>query len=376
MKNYKKQLRALAIICFVFLNVTAATAYNKVSFFVVAHQDDWQLFMGDVAYSEIQDPSNKVVIIYTTAGDAGSNIPPYFYSETRQQGAINSVVFAANANKVSCKPPEKGKRNLNGKLIDYFAYKNTVSYFLRLPDGDISQPGLMALYNHTASSNTLTAPATTYTDWNDLVKTVKAIYNFEVALGSNTWLHCAETNAKLNPNDHSDHVRSSLAAQEAAADLICNKSFYVEYYASKLNSNLPTESLILKSALLTEYCSTMNQAGIFPNSWDSFHKSFLDKTYYRTVNCNNSDPELLLEQNFPNPFTKNTNLVFDMPEEGFVTITLYSSTGKMVKTYHQKEYTAGRQALVVDKSELQGPGVYFCTMEAFGKTTTIKLICN
>lgn len=378
LKNYKKLFSALVITCILVLKLAVANAYtfNKVSFFVVAHQDDWQLFMGDVAYSEMQDPNNKVVIIYTTAGDAGSNIPPYFYSESRQQAAINSVIFAANSNKVMCKPPEKGKRNINGKQIDYFAYKNTVSYFLRLPDGDISQPGLMALYNHTGCSNTLTTPATTYSDWSDLVKTVRAIYTQEGAQDYNAWLHCAETNAKLNPNDHSDHLRSSLAAQEAATNLICNKNFYVEYYATKLKSNLPIESVILKSALLTEYCSVMNQAGIFPNSWDTFHKTFLDRTYYRTVNCLNTNPELLLEQNYPNPFTKNTNLIFEMPQEGFVTINLYSSTGQLVKTYHQKEYPAGRQALILEDSELPGPGVYFCTMEAFGKSTTIKLICN
>src|SRR6185369_14940016 len=51
--------------------------FPKVSFYVCAHEDDWQLFMGTDAFNDINNydekkgeaNGTKVVIIYTTAGN-------------------------------------------------------------------------------------------------------------------------------------------------------------------------------------------------------------------------------------------------------------------------------------------------------------------
>ena len=44
---------------------------NTVAFYFGAHPDDWQLFMNPNAYYDVRGPSNKIVFVYVTAGDAG-----------------------------------------------------------------------------------------------------------------------------------------------------------------------------------------------------------------------------------------------------------------------------------------------------------------
>ena len=45
--------------------------FEKISFYVVAHADDWQLFMHPNVHADFIAPQCKVVFIITTAGDAG-----------------------------------------------------------------------------------------------------------------------------------------------------------------------------------------------------------------------------------------------------------------------------------------------------------------
>jgi hypothetical protein len=42
---------------------------SRVAFYVVAHQDDWQLFMDP--FKDVTDPPTKIVFVYTAAGGAG-----------------------------------------------------------------------------------------------------------------------------------------------------------------------------------------------------------------------------------------------------------------------------------------------------------------
>jgi len=43
----------------------------KVSFYFVAHEDDWQLFMNPSAFEDVANAKVRTVFIHTTAGDAG-----------------------------------------------------------------------------------------------------------------------------------------------------------------------------------------------------------------------------------------------------------------------------------------------------------------
>ncbi|KAF0686641.1 Aste57867_21565 [Aphanomyces stellatus] len=50
------------------LPTSIATPQN-VHFYIVAHQDDWQLFMSGSLFASLGDATTKVVVVYTTAGD-------------------------------------------------------------------------------------------------------------------------------------------------------------------------------------------------------------------------------------------------------------------------------------------------------------------
>ena len=83
--------------------VASAQNTNTVAFYFGAHPDDWQLFMNPNAYYDVQKPSNRVVFIYVTAGDAGLGLgnggraQPYYLA--RENGAKLSVKFMADAAK-------------------------------------------------------------------------------------------------------------------------------------------------------------------------------------------------------------------------------------------------------------------------------------
>ena len=70
-----------------YISNTAAAQHDV---FVVAHQDDWQLFMGDVVAKQIKG-GDSVTFIYLTAGDDGRDS---LYWQTRERAALQSTRLA------------------------------------------------------------------------------------------------------------------------------------------------------------------------------------------------------------------------------------------------------------------------------------------
>ena len=95
-------MRHLLLSAFLLLILSPAwsqTKSNNISFYFSANPDDWQLFMGVNALKDIAAAStgngNKVVFIYTTAGEAncsGAGVDKDYYL-SRQEGAIRSTQF-------------------------------------------------------------------------------------------------------------------------------------------------------------------------------------------------------------------------------------------------------------------------------------------
>src|SRR4051794_29066247 len=107
-----------------------------ISIYVVAHADDWQLFMQPNAFNDLVSTGCKVVFIVTTAGDAGAN--KTFWA-AREEGMKSSIRF-------SLKPLKElqestGTKAYNFHNVNYWSVNNTTSYFLRLPDGGLDGNG-------------------------------------------------------------------------------------------------------------------------------------------------------------------------------------------------------------------------------------------
>jgi hypothetical protein len=80
--------------------------------------------------------------------------------------------------------------------------------------------------------------------------------------------------------------------------------------------------------------------------------------------------EYALMQNFPNPFNPTTNIRFDLPTSGFVTLKVYNMLGKEVAVLLEKNLQAARYMVDFNASELPS-GIYFYKLQA-GDYTSIK----
>lgn len=74
-----------------------------------------------------------------------------------------------------------------------------------------------------------------------------------------------------------------------------------------------------------------------------------------------------LSPNFPNPFSKSTEIKYELPEDGFVTLKAYNMLGIEIKTMVMAHQKAGSYSLRFDGSALNG-GTYSYKLEVEGKT--------
>src|SRR5215510_3574064 len=217
---------------------------NKVSFYFAVQEDDWQLFMNPSAFQDVLNGETKTVFMYLTAGDAGLGVGqggrkhPFYLA--RENGAEAAVRFMADADAT---PGERvaAPMAFNGHMIYRVSYLNTVSYFLRLPDGHWSgegyaETGFQSLKRLAAGKNDVLRSidgSTAYHGWEDLVATLRAIVSYERGRSAIAQVNVAETDVRINPKDHSDHLMTAKAALEAVKDLSCvRRVYYVDYASS------------------------------------------------------------------------------------------------------------------------------------------------
>jgi hypothetical protein len=275
-------------------------AADDLEAFVVAHEDDWQLFMGDVALHAIQSRT-RTVFVYLTAGDAGRPTP---YWEAREQGALASVAFALGA-----APPDEigsvggsqfpvscGQKSLAGHNVRRCEMGNSVSYFFRLPDGNLDGTGFTAtgkksLLRFESGTSMPLAPVDgteSFRDWQELVAVVSAAMQSESGSSNSSKvlirIHSMDPDIAFNPLDHADH-RS--AGRLAASLAMANKwalSQYAGYSTSRWPSNLRAEQFADKAGLFLAY----DRARLLANpEWSAYaevpklYNAWLSRTYVR-----------------------------------------------------------------------------------------------
>ncbi|MCK9907921.1 hypothetical protein MXD81_02175 [Microbacteriaceae bacterium K1510] len=290
---------ALAMLCAVPAGADEVRRPDKVSFYFAAHEDDWQLFMNPSAFQDVMGGAAKTVFVYLTAGDDGAGLGsrgrkhPYYLA--RENGAEQAVRFMADTNG---QPVEKivSHTAFNGHAIYRIAYRNTVSYFLRVPDGHWSgegypKTGFQSLLRlSTGANHTLRAidGSATYDSWDDLTKTLRALIDFERGQAAQVQLNVAETDVHINPQDHSDHIMTAKAALDAVKDLACvQRAYYVDYASSKLPENLTAQQRDMESSVFA-----VTLAGILaldhPANWHHYDTSFVGRNYFRISAGNGS----------------------------------------------------------------------------------------
>jgi hypothetical protein len=247
------------------------------SFYLVAHQDDWQFFRGEYGYADLSNPAAKVVFVYLTAGDAGRTDG---WWKRREAGAVASVIAATPALLGS-----EGTVDVNGHVIRKVVYNKGVSYFLRLPDGNLNGRGYAVTGNQSLArlrSNEITRMwavdlSTAYEGWTDLCETVRAIVEAErLPSQPHPWVNSPDFDTALNPGDHSDHYAAAGIANTFVPGSY-NWALWVGYDIKNRLPNLTGERLHRKRAVYQAY--GVAAGGPVESEWNNWGP----RSYFRRI---------------------------------------------------------------------------------------------
>jgi hypothetical protein len=276
------------------LPARASETFESVSYYFAAHEDDWQLFMNPAAFHDVRNEKTKVVFVHVTAGDnglgtgSGGRKHPYYLA--RENGAAAAIRFMADVDR---SPVEESasRIDLNGHSIYRIAYRNTLAYFMRLPDGHPSGSGFPGTGSQSlerlekAQIKTLEAidGSTSYENWADFVATLRAIVRIEKGSAASMKLNMAELDTTLNHDDHSDHLATARAVLEATEEFpSARRIHYIDYASAQLAENLTPKERDIENSVFT-----VTVAGILAldhsNHWDGLHRSWIGRSYSREI---------------------------------------------------------------------------------------------
>jgi len=177
----------------------------------------------------------------------------------------------------------------NGHPIRRVGYRNTVAFFLRLPDGnpegtgyaDTGRQSLSRLHDGAIAMLSAIDGSASYRGWDDVTATLRALIDHEHGDAGAVTLHVPELNPAINPDDHADHRMTALAALAAAAHLSSARRFHHPGYAcNRRPENLSAHERDMKCAV---YAVTL--AGVLafghPTAWRHYDRAFAGRDYVR-----------------------------------------------------------------------------------------------
>jgi LmbE family N-acetylglucosaminyl deacetylase len=253
---------------------------TQIDIAVVAHQDDWQLFMGDVLTQRLRS-GNRGVFIYLTAGDAGRDS---VYWQTRESAALRSTRIAAGISVTE--PLVCSVVRVRDHSIRMCSLGNTESYFLRLPDGKRDGSGfarygyrsLRKLRSNPSSEISAIDASTIYRGWTDLKATVGAITDLD---SSAVTIHTSDPNVARNPHDHFDHRMVGRLVNDLRKEHRLGAMYYVGYALATRAVNRSTAQTQAKTVLLLAYDREMTAVN---KNWGAYqeHRAFYSECMQRT----------------------------------------------------------------------------------------------
>jgi GlcNAc-PI de-N-acetylase len=252
--------------------------------FVVAHEDDWQLFMGDVAAKQI-GAGHTVIFVYLTAGDDGRDS---LYWQTRERAALQSTRVAigpdaADSGAIRCSTTKASERSIQKCVI-----ANTESYFMRLPDGKRNGQGF-ARYDYQSlrrlrgkKIGTIVAVdgSARYNGWQDLMATVSNLIGSGSA-AAEVVVHANDPSIAANPHDHFDHRMAGLLVNDLRKGQAWITEYYVGYALATRAPNRSTDEAREKTAIFLAYDKEMMRVN---KAWSAYaeHPAFYSECMVRT----------------------------------------------------------------------------------------------
>ncbi|MCB9250698.1 MAG: T9SS type A sorting domain-containing protein [Ignavibacteriales bacterium] len=83
--------------------------------------------------------------------------------------------------------------------------------------------------------------------------------------------------------------------------------------------------------------------------------------------------EIVLENNYPNPFNPTTFIEYSIPNQTFITLELFDVLGKKIKTLVNEYKTSGRYSYKLDMSNYAN-GIYFYSLKTKNRVISKKLV--
>ena len=256
---------------------------------LVAHQDDWQLFMGDLIAGQVR-AGDSLTFIYVTAGDDGRDSS---YWQTRERAALRSTLLTigqipTDLSSIHCSEVQVLEHSLRRCIAG-----QTESYFLRLPDGKRNGAGfanhqyqsLRKLRAREIAAVTAVDGSGAYSGWTDLVRTVSSLVGPETSVREIV-LHTTDPSKAINPHDHFDHRMVGLLARDLRKSRSLNTKFYVGYAVATRAANRTSDQARVKELLFSAYDDEMIRAN---KTWSAyaehpeFYSQCMVRTYARTV---------------------------------------------------------------------------------------------
>lgn len=293
----KHLLCAFALLLLASAMPSSAQARSGTSFYVCAHPDDCLLFMNPNLYNDVTTDAEKVVVVYLTSGEAGGlfNRENPSYARVRELSSIEASDWMADVDVEPVNAEQKVEHlEIAGRKVERVSYAHTVSYLLRLPDGNVDGSGypshdgqsLIKLKEGRIDKVVSIDGTATYRNWQDLLAVLSGIIDHEAPEQKAITVHVSEPELSRNPADHSDHVTGASAMvevlqQRAQADAErCTHLYrHIGYSITAKEPNLDVTGLERKAASFAVMSAAQRKYQKF-HHWNKTHQRYLPFNYY------------------------------------------------------------------------------------------------
>jgi len=294
------------------------------------------------------------------------------------------------------------KNSINQDASDYFS--GNPGWAISVPDWAITTPSTGVLFNYSI----------TY------AKGACVLHQLRYVLGDSLFFatlqaYCADTNlkyksamisdfmAKVNEvsNDNYDWFFSEwifspnhpVYNNSYNIDDLGNAQWQVNFFAEQTQTNPPFFKMPLEIKIMfADFSDTtfrvMNDVNHQQYSWifqkqpvslefDPDNNIVLKKgsTIVGLPEPNSYLPESFLSQNFPNPFSRETQFSYTLEKPAHVRIELLDIVGKVISTPLNAFRESGKYSLYLDCSSFS-PGLYYYRLNVDGKTMTRKMVIS
>jgi hypothetical protein len=230
---------------------------TDVAFYVATHPDDALIFRGDQLWADGHLFGTHLVHVTVSAGDAG-RVDGWW--QQREAGTIAALGATQS--------PAAGTggavtAGVNGHAVARYAGCGWTAYCLRLPDGGLDANGfdstghatLTKLANGSIPSIAAVDGSTSYSGWDDLCATLRALFSLERAAGTTAapWINAADPDRVSSPGDHPDHYAASEAVRSVAVHDGYQRAWWVSYDVRNRPADVQGFSLAQKRFLFEAY---------------------------------------------------------------------------------------------------------------------------